>query len=571
MAPRSAILACAILSHLAACGDARRIDIDTVPAELLEEEAVVQDVPFDSGNWPVLTGEAGEALSKALKASRKGDKWMHGKGRDGTRYSPEKLPELIAALGTQKAAMNEELRAMQQRLEAMPGGDSPSAELLELMNMYKSIFDEQFIGERSPPAIGLTNAEIRQIQESEFHMTANKLAAELLKSWRANGNPEYHDDKFDKRLVEVAQMLTYPQAKQSLSITGHLWTHLTNIFMLIVRSLRDLINRTPLTYNLGAVGITGSNLCNAAAREARETFLSGASTRGAHLMEFGIKWLLEKHQKVTRKLLMAMPRNKAYAEDRSLNAELDLVERSLLHDWTKSFKADHDAQLNKATLNIQQFKIQKMLHVMGRGSHNTQVNKDYQLTTCLDVGGAEGRDSTEFPSCKCGKDEESVYCGTEKVADRKFNATEVREHIACTYSEPYCASQPMKHELRDLAVLLDPVPTSDCSKLYDELVDSSVDQLVMSVGSQMFYLLYGTEEPIRKNPDFASSLYSRLKGAKTDEYIAKAFPSMGQRQKLTEQIEKKMASIAELEETQAHFRDAIVKGVQVRAPAPQQM
>jgi hypothetical protein len=266
------------------------------------------------------------------------------------------------------------------------------------------------------------------------------------------------------------------------------------------------------------------------------------------------------------KLLVAMPRNKPYAEDAALMAELRVAENSLVRDWTKEFVTDYEAQLDKATLNIQQFKIQRRLNVMGRGPEANSVNRDYQLNACADVPGAEGRESKEFPACKCGKDEETVYCGIEQVAERKFDAAEVRGHVACTYSEPYCSAQPMKHELRDLALLLDPVPSSDCGTLYDELVDSSIDQLVIWLGTQMYYMLYSSEDPIRKNPDFASNLHARLKGEKTESFIGKAFPSLGQRQKLLAQMEKKSASIETIGEAQTYFQDAMVHGKTLIAP-----
>merc|ERR1719356_1572112 len=512
-------------------------------------------VDLDLQGWPALEGDAKVALEAALRKVG-----VHG------REVMDHLPELVAALEAAHARMKEELAAMSTRLGRMPVSESPSTELLALMGTYKGLFDEQWIGERPPPAAGLTNQEIRDIQESEFHMTAPKMAEELTKAWRENGPEEYHDEAFDKRLEEVADMLNYPQAKQSLSITGHIWQHLTNVFMLMARSLRDLIERRPLTWNLGGVGIVGSNLCNAAAREAREAFLAGAATKGVRLMEFGVKWILEKHLRVVHKLLVAMPRNKPYAEDAALMAELRVAENSLVRDWTKEFVTDYEAQLDKATLNIQQFKIQRRLTVMGRGPEANSVNKDYQLNACADVPGAEGRESKEFPACKCGKDEETVYCGIEQVAERKFDAAEVRAHVACTYSEPYCAAQPMKHELRDLAVLLDPVPSSDCSTLYDELVDSSVDQLVIWLGTQMYYMLYGSEDPIRKNPDFASNMYARLKGEKTESFVGKAFPSLGQRQKLLAEMERKSASIETTGEAQAFFQEAMVRGKTLIAP-----
>merc|ERR1719237_14841 len=258
--------------------------------------------------------------------------------------------------------------------------------------------------------------------------------------------------------------------------------------MLLVRSLRDLIERRPLTWNLGAVGIAGPDLCNAAAREARDVFLTETSRRGEHLMIFGIQWLLEKHQRVVRNLLMAMPRNKAYANDIMLNNQLDSVENYFLGKWTRDFASDFDAQLSKATLNIQQFKIQRMLSNMGKG----------------------------------------------------------------------------KQELRDLAVLLDPVP-KDCNTLFDELIDSSVDNLVMYMGTEMYHMRHGTEGGFLKATDLATEMYNQLKGDKSDDYLAKAFPSLGQRRLLMERIKKTKASASEVTGAIVYFQDALTTGKNILA------
>jgi len=479
-----------------------------------------------------------------------------------------KLPELIQALERAKESMDEQVLHMKDELESMPGGDSPSSELLQLMITYKALFDEQMMGERSPPAAGLSYVEVQKIQESEFHTTAAQLATELLASWRERGNPEHMDEAFDRRLEEVARMLNYPQAKQKLSITGHHWTHITNMYMLLVRSLRDLIERRPLTWNLGAVGIAGPNLCNAAAREARDVFMTQTSKFGQHLMVFGMQWLLEKHQRVVRKLLMAMPRNSAYASDAMLNAELDEVEQFFLEKWTRDFSSSFDVQLSKAALNIQQFKIQNMLNNMGKGAEGATTNTEYAITACSDVPGAELQatwlKTLEFPLCRCSVEGQGVFCGTERAADRSFNATVVRAHPACAYNEPYCAKAPQKHELRDLAVLLDPVP-KDCGSLYDELIDSSVDDMVMWVGTEMYHMLHGTRGGILKHPALAVEMYNKLKGQKTEDYVAKAFPSLGQRRLLSEKMEKTKVDVEEITGALAYFQDALTSGKNILA------
>jgi len=477
-----------------------------------------------------------------------------------SRQVTERLPQLVAALERAKGGMALEVKGLEEKLEMLPKGDSPSAELREFAGMYKLIFDEQFIGERNPPALGLSTDEIREIQNKEFKMTAKEMAGALLKDWK-NLKHDQYDEAFDRKLEESANMLLYPSALEQLSTTGHFWSHLTNIYMLVVRSLKELIDKTTLSWNLAATGITGGNLCNAASREARETFLSGASKKGLALLEYGIKWLLEKHMKVTRNLVMAMPRHEAYAKDVSMLAELDVVEKSFIDDWTSGFKEDYHEQLRKATLNVQQAKILKTLH--GMENLTTKSSLSYDLTSCEDIPGAEHRDKEAFPECKCKSVKEKLFCGVEHVAERKFNAKDVKELIQCKYSEPYCALNPSKHDLRDLAVILNPKPTIECDKLYEELVDSAVDLLTMHVGSQMYFMIYDTvptaTHPIRKNPEFAGALYSRLKGEKSDNYLAKAFTGIGQRQHVLANMQAKSLDITEIEKAIEFFRNAMTK------------
>jgi len=481
-----------------------------------------------------------------------------------SRQVTERLPALVAALERTKGGMALDVKGLGEKLEMLPKGDSPSAELREFTGMYKVIFDEQFIGERIPPALGVSTVEIREIQDKEFKMTAKDMATALLEDWKKLKHESY-DVAFDRKMEESANMLLYPSALEQLSTTGHHWSHLTNIYMLVVRSLKELIDKTTLSWNLAATGITGGNLCNAAAREARETFLSGASKKGAALLEYGIKWLLTKHVKVTRELVMAMPRHEAYAKDVSMMAELDVVEQSFIDDWTAGFKEDYLEQLRKATLNIQQAKILKTLH--GMENLTTKSSLAYDLTKCEEIPGAEKRDKEEFPACKCKSTKETLFCGVERVADRKFDAMEIKELIQCKYSEPYCAQNPSKHDLRDLAVVLNPQPTIECEKLYEELVDSAVDLLVMHVGSQLYFMAYDTvptaTHPIRKNPEFAGAMYSRLKGEKSDDYLAKAFTGMGQRQHILANMEAVNLDITEIEKAIEFFKKAMVKGQQM--------
>merc|ERR1719343_1066648 len=72
----------------------------------------------------------------------------------------EKLPELVQALSRAKESLDKEVLDMKSELESMPGGDSPSSEILE----------------------------------SEFHLNAAQMATALLSSWRERGDPQHMDE-----------------------------------------------------------------------------------------------------------------------------------------------------------------------------------------------------------------------------------------------------------------------------------------------------------------------------------------------------------------------------------------
>lgn len=367
------------------------------------------------------------------------------------------LRKLIGELSKTRREKADDLAALNKQLLGMAAGNSNSAELREFAGQYKNIFDEQFIGERIPPALGLSTPEILAKQEKVFSMTATDMGAAMLKDWRkVSKDAANYDEAFDQKLEETAAMLTYPQAQEKLSITGHLWAHLTNMYMLVVRSLKELIDKSTLSWNLGDVGIVGANLCNAAAREARETFMSGASQKGAAIFEFGIRWLLGKHMEVVHDLVMSMPRHEAYSKDKNFEEELKKAEQSFIDGWAENFRDDFYEHLRLATVNVQQARIMKALHSME--GMTTKSTLSYELTDCSNITGASKRDKEAFPACKCVDDKHRVFCGTEEVAERKFDALETKSLAQCTYSQPYCAAQASKHDLNALASIMNPNP-----------------------------------------------------------------------------------------------------------------
>eukprot|EP00930_Biecheleria_cincta_P052991 TRINITY_DN382_c0_g1_i8.p1 TRINITY_DN382_c0_g1~~TRINITY_DN382_c0_g1_i8.p1 ORF type:complete len:625 (+),score=169.93 TRINITY_DN382_c0_g1_i8:88-1962(+) len=367
------------------------------------------------------------------------------------------LRQLIAALTKARQDKTGDLEALNKQLLSMAAGNSNSAELREFAGQYKNIFDEQFIGERIPPALGLSTPEILAKQNKVFHMTAREMGAAMLQDWRkVSKDAATYDEAFDRKLEETAAMLVYPQAQEKLSITGHLWAHLTNMYMLVVRSLKELIDKTTLSWNLGDVTIVGGNLCNAAAREARETFMSGASQKGAAIFEFGIRWLLGKHMEVVHDLTMSMPRHDAYSKDQNFVKELKKAEKSFIDEWAENFRDDFYSHLRMSTMNVQQARIMGALHDME--GMTTKSALRYELTDCSNIIGASKRDRESFPACKCSNINHRVFCGTEEVAGRKFDALQTKNLPACTYSLPYCAAEASQHDLNGLATILNPNP-----------------------------------------------------------------------------------------------------------------
>merc|ERR1719378_1886451 len=172
------------------------------------------------------------------------------------------------------------------------------------------------------------------------------------------------------------------------------------------------------------------------------------------------------------------------------------------------------------------------------------------IKKCEDIHGAESRDSSKFPLCKCKvntrRSQHVLFCGVEPVDDpdddvgaRKFNVTWVLQQPACKYAKPYCSGAAKQHQLTDLAKLLNPKP-ENCETLYDELVDSSIDILVNNVGSLMYFLAYDAPEtPIVKRNGFAMQLFERLKGDGmadmiSEDILQSRFPTLGQKKVITE-------------------------------------
>merc|ERR1711953_1397476 len=103
-----------------------------------------------------------------------------------------------------------------------------------------------------------------------------------------------------------------------------------------------------------------------------------------------------------------------------------------------------------------------------------------------------------------------------------------------------------QHQLSDLAKVLNPRP-ENCDTLYDELVDSSIDILVNNVGSLMYFLAYDSpDSPIINRRGFAMELVDSIKGEEglvSESLLQAKFPSMGQKQRLVENMEKQKDAI----------------------------
>merc|ERR1712187_186120 len=192
------------------------------------------------------------------------------------------------------------------------------------------------------------------------------------------------------------------------------------------------------------------------------------------------------------------------------------------------------------------------------------------IKKCEDISGAESRDNSKFPLCKCKvntrRSQHVLFCGVEPIDDpnddvgaRKFNVTWVLQQPACRYSKPYCSGAAKQHQLTDLAKLLNPKP-ENCETLYDELVDSSIDILVNNVGSLMYYLAYDhPEEPIIKRNGFAMQLFEKLKGDGMEDMVSEdilqsRFPTLGQKKIITERVMKMKRDIADMKRATDAFQ-----------------
>merc|ERR1719356_1763770 len=177
------------------------------------------------------------------------------------------------------------------------------------------------------------------------------------------------------------------------------------------------------------------------------------------------------------------------------------------------------------------------------------IDKNHNIKKCEDIHGAENRDSSKFPLCKCKvntrRSQHVLFCGVDPVDDpnddvgaRKFNVTWVLQQPACKYSKPYCSGTAKQHQLTDLAKLLNPRP-ENCETLYDELVDSSIDILVNNVGSLMYFLAYDNPNaPIVKRKGLAMQLLDKIKGEDffSEDLLQAKFPTLGQKGILEQQV-----------------------------------
>ena len=89
------------------------------------------------------------------------------------------LRKLIGELSKTRREKADDLAALNKQVLGMAAGNSNSAELREFAGQYKNIFDEQFIGEHMPPALGLSTPQILAKQEKVFSMTATDKGAAM--------------------------------------------------------------------------------------------------------------------------------------------------------------------------------------------------------------------------------------------------------------------------------------------------------------------------------------------------------------------------------------------------------
>merc|ERR1719284_1154539 len=277
----------------------------------------------------------------------------------------KRLPEILTALKKEKDSMEKNLKKDESVLKKMVGGDTPSMEIVSLMSTFQHIFDEQWMGEQLPTR-ELTKREIEKIQSKYFNMNAVNFAKEFVKEWQKRGPAEYQDPGFDRRLIEVANMLRYETADQLLTYSSHFWLHLTNMYMLLVRSIKDLLEpRDPnRRSNIGNVGRTGADDCNAAVIEAKYAFRKGGSEKGLKLMQFGVRFIMEKHMQAAQEIFENLPSVKGYLSDNELMGEMRLAQAQFVDEWTETFGREYQKFLYMVTTNIQQGKVVKMLNTM---------------------------------------------------------------------------------------------------------------------------------------------------------------------------------------------------------------
>merc|ERR1712228_1002569 len=172
--------------------------------------------------------------------------------------------------------------------------------------------------------------------------------------------------------------------------------------MLLVRSVKDLLEPRDLNKrsNIGNVGRTGADNCNAAVIEAKHAFRKGGSERGQKLMQYGVKFLLKKHTQATFDIFKNLPSVKPYAEDKELMFTIEQAIEEFVEEWSENFLIEYQKFLFMVSTNIQQGKVLKMLNGMRAKQQEEDAIKTKSIKSCDEIDGAVANNAAEFPSCK---------------------------------------------------------------------------------------------------------------------------------------------------------------------------
>merc|ERR1711953_1219034 len=94
--------------------------------------------------------------------------------------------------------------------------------------------------------------------------------------------------------------------------------------------------------NIGNVGRTGADDCNAAVIEAKHAFRKGTSEKGMKFMQYGVKFVVEKHMQAAHDIFASLPSVQEYISDVELMLQVRQAQAVFVEEVSQKFLSEYE-------------------------------------------------------------------------------------------------------------------------------------------------------------------------------------------------------------------------------------